>query len=107
MGLVPATVFWLALAAICFAGMSVPMMGGPRIAILQSAVRPEMQGRVLTLYRGLLQAMIPLGLAIGGPLADALDVRILFILGGTACILAGLAYALVPSILYLEDSPGH
>ena len=49
--------------------------------------------------------MVPLGLAIGGPLADAVDVRTLFILGGTACILASLAYALIPSILYLEDSP--
>jgi DHA3 family macrolide efflux protein-like MFS transporter len=103
LGVAPSTVFWLALAAICFVGISAPIMGGPRIAILQSSVPPEMQGRVLTLYRGLLQAMIPLGLAIGGPLADAFDVRLLFILGGTACILAGLTYALVPSILYLED----
>ena len=49
---------------------------------------------------------IRVGLAIGGPLADALGVRTLFVLGGVGCLVMGVVWAFVPTILYLEDHPG-
>jgi DHA3 family macrolide efflux protein-like MFS transporter len=103
MGLAPASAFWLALGGMAIAGLCIPIMNGSRTAILQSAVPPEMQGRVLTLYSSLMQAMIPLGLIIGGPVADVIGVRAMLIIAGCVCLAVVVFYALTPVILYLED----
>ena len=50
-GLAPANAFWWALAAIGLAGFMMPLTNGPIMALLQSIVAPEMQGRVFTLDR--------------------------------------------------------
>ena len=50
------------------------------MAIFQSHVPPKMPGRVLTLLVSAASVMAPLGLAIGGPLAEAFGVRMLFVL---------------------------
>ena len=102
-GAASATAFWLALAGIALAGFMVPLNGGPRQAICQSLVPPEMQGRFFTLSDSVHQAMAPLGLGISGPLADAFGVRIWFVLAALSCIAVALVRALIPSVLYIED----
>ena len=47
--------------------------------------------------------MTPLGLAIGGPVADAFGVRPLFIVAGAGCLLMAVVWLLTPAALYLED----
>jgi len=106
MGVAPASAFWMAIGGISLAGLCIPIMNGSRTAILQSNVPPEMQGRVITLYSSLMQAMIPLGLIIGGPVADLIGVRTMLIIAGFACLAVVVFYALTPAILYLEDHPG-
>jgi len=102
-GAASATAFWLALAGIALAGFMVPLNGGPRQAICQSLVPPEMQGRFFTLSDSVHQAMAPLGLGISGPLADAFGVRLWFLLAALSCIAVALVRALIPSVLYIED----
>jgi DHA3 family macrolide efflux protein-like MFS transporter len=103
MGFAPATAFWLALAGMLLAGLMVPVYSGPRLAIYQSCVPPEMQGRFFTLDDSLLQVMAPLGLSISGPLADVLGVRMWLVLAGVACVIIALVRGLIPSVLYIED----
>jgi DHA3 family macrolide efflux protein-like MFS transporter len=105
-GLIPANAFWLALIVMFFRTTMTPMIRGPVMAIFQSSVPPEMQGRVFTLLVSAVSAMAPLGLAIGGPLADALSVRALFILSGVGCLLISLVWALNPTIMHLEEESG-
>jgi DHA3 family macrolide efflux protein-like MFS transporter len=102
-GAASATAFWLALAGIALAGFMVPLNGGPRQAICQSLVPPEMQGRFFTLSDSVHQAMAPLGLGISGPLADAFGVRIWFLLAAFSCIAVALVRALIPSVLFIEE----
>ena len=52
-----------------------PITNGPFFAVLQSSVRPDMQGRVLSLVQSGSVAMVPLSLLVAGPVADALGVR--------------------------------
>ena len=84
----------------------IPMITGSILAFFQSYVPPEMQGRVFTLLVSAISTIASLGSAIGGPLADELGVRILFVVGGAGCLAIALVWALNPTIMYLEDHPG-
>jgi DHA3 family macrolide efflux protein-like MFS transporter len=105
LSLVPATAFGLAVVVMFFRTMMIPFIRGSVLAIFQSYVPPEIQGRVFTLIVSAVSIMAPLGLAIGGPLADAFSVRLLFALGGFGCLLIALAWAFNPTIMHLEDRP--
>ena len=102
-GLVPESAFWLALIVMLLRTMMVPLIRGSIMAIFQSHVPPELQGRVFTLLISSVSMMAPFGLAIGGPLVDALGIQALFVIGGIGCLLMALIWALNPAIMHLED----
>jgi DHA3 family macrolide efflux protein-like MFS transporter len=102
-GLAPAQWFWLAVGAMFFTGVTNPIVNGPVMALMQSLVPPEMQGRVFTVIQSVAAAMSPLGLAIAGPVADRFGVQAWFLLGGAVCVLLGVGAFFVPAIVHLED----
>lgn len=74
------------------------------MAVLQASAAPGMQGRVFSLVgssRGV--AMSPLGLAVAGPVADAIGVQVWILASGIACILTGLIGFLAPAITHLGE----
>jgi DHA3 family macrolide efflux protein-like MFS transporter len=103
-GFVPSNLFWLGVVSAFFAASMVPMVNGPVHAILQSAVEPEMQGRVFTLVGSLSSAMAPLGLIIAGPVADAIGVQSWYVIGGVACILMAVVGYSIPAVMNIEDN---
>lgn len=105
-GLVPADAFWLAMVAMFLRTMMLPMVRGSVIAIFQIHVPPDLQGRVFNLLLSSLSLMAPVGLALGGPLADAYGVPIIFVITGIGCMGIALIWLLNPSIMQLE-SEGH
>jgi DHA3 family macrolide efflux protein-like MFS transporter len=104
-GLAPANAFWLWISASFLRYLSNEMTFVPLGAILQSAVPPEMQGRVLTAQNSLFTAMAPLGLAILGPLGDLVGPRPLLVLSGAVVLLLLGLFVLTPSVRNLEDGP--
>jgi DHA3 family macrolide efflux protein-like MFS transporter len=100
---VPATAFGIALCVMFIRTMMVPIIRGSIISIYQTAATPEMQGRIFTLLMSATSIMVPLGLVIAGPIADAFNVRILFLLSGVGCLVLALIWVLSPRVLYLED----
>lgn len=105
-GLVPASGFAWAVTALFVAGAMNPLINGPLFAILQATVAPEMQGRIFTLVSSFASAMMPLSLAVAGPLADVVGVRPWYVVGGLVFSLIGLASFAVPAIVKLEEN-GH
>lgn len=103
-GLAPASAFTLALGGMFFGGFMNPMANGPLFATLQSTVAPEMQGRVMSLVGSGAAAMMPLSLLIAGPVADALGVRVWYVIGGLACAIIGLAAFAVPAIMNVDQN---
>jgi DHA3 family macrolide efflux protein-like MFS transporter len=102
-GLTPAGMFPLAIAAFFVVGVMLPLTNGPLFAIVQAAVAPEMQGRVFTLIGSVAAAMSPLGLAIAGPISDTIGERTWFLVTG----LMALVSYLIPAIRSIEDQhPG-
>jgi DHA3 family macrolide efflux protein-like MFS transporter len=103
-GLAPERAFWLALGSLFVAGFMNPLVNGPLFAILQATVAPEMQGRVFTLTGSLCSAMMPLSLAVAGPLAEAVGIRTWYVVGGAIFALIGVVSFSIPVIVHLEDN---
>jgi DHA3 family macrolide efflux protein-like MFS transporter len=89
-------------------GFMNPLINGPFFAILQATVVPDMQGRVFTLAGSLSQAMMPLSLAVAGPVGDLVGVRSWYVAGGAIFALIGAASFFVPAVVNLErNHNGH
>jgi MFS transporter, DHA3 family, macrolide efflux protein len=102
-GLAPAQGMGVALAGMLLAGVAMPIANGPLFAVVQGTVDPAMLGRVMTLIGAATSAAAPLGVALAGPLADAIGARFWFIVGGILCAgMAALAMG-VPAIAHLEE----
>jgi DHA3 family macrolide efflux protein-like MFS transporter len=102
-GLAPASALGLALVCMFFAAVMNPIVNGPLLAVLQTVVEPEMQGRVFTLISSVSMAMTPLGLIIAGPLVDVMGPSSWFVIGGVATVLMGVAAFFIPAIVRIED----
>ncbi|UCF27934.1 MAG: MFS transporter [Chloroflexota bacterium] len=89
-GLAHTVAFQLALAGIFIAGLMNVIVNGPAIALLQTLVAENMQGRVLSLVISLANAMTPLGLLLAGPLADRTGVNTMFILASLIFVISGI-----------------
>jgi MFS transporter, DHA3 family, macrolide efflux protein len=102
-GLTPATLLPMAIAAIFFTGLMMALTNGPLLAILQATVAPEMQGRVFMLVNSTAGLMAPVGLMLAGPLSEAIGVRFWFIAGGIVTLIAALVGVLNPVLMEMED----
>jgi DHA3 family macrolide efflux protein-like MFS transporter len=103
-GAAPVEFFSLVLAANFLIGFTQVLANGPIHAIFQSAIAPDMQGRVFSLISAGATAMMPLSLLVAGPVADALGVRFWYIVGGSICILMTLAALFIPAIMNIEQN---
>jgi DHA3 family macrolide efflux protein-like MFS transporter len=98
-GVAPSNMYMLAVAGMALFGFLNPLVNGPLMAVMQAKVEPELQGRVFTLLNAGAGLASPLGLIIAGPVADATNNQLWFILGGITTILTGLVTLFVPNIL--------
>jgi len=102
-GLTPAGLLWLALAANTLTGLVLPMTNGSYGAILQSTVAPEMQGRVFAFIGSAAMLVSPLGLVIAGPVADAFGIQLWFWVAGITCALMGIAGFFIHEVMHMEE----
>jgi DHA3 family macrolide efflux protein-like MFS transporter len=101
-GIAPANLFLIGLVGMLITGIMAPITNGPFFAIVQSAVPPEMQGRVFTVMGSLTAGMAPLGLIVAGPVADRVGVQAWYLLGGLACLFLMVFCLVTPAIMNLE-----
>lgn len=103
-GFVPADKFYLLLTANFIIGFTQVFANGPLMAIMQSTVAPDKQGRVFSLLGAGATAMMPLSLLVSGPIADQFGIRFWFIFGGAACILMTIVGVFIPAIMNVENN---
>lgn len=102
-GVMPAHLLLLAVGSMfCFSFLNA-IANGTFFASMQSIVPPEIQGRVFTLLMSLSAGMVPLGMAVAGPVADVLGERIWFVVGGISITVLGIAAFFIPSIMNVEE----
>ena len=102
-GIAPANFLMLAILGSVVLGTMVPIANGPIGALMQSIVRPDMQGRVMSLLNSGATAIAPLGLLIAGPFSDLVGIRVWFWAGGILCILIAVAAFFMPVLMNLEE----
>jgi MFS transporter, DHA3 family, macrolide efflux protein len=103
-GIAPSNAFWLALAGFFVMGVTIPIINGPAMALLQTIVRPDMQGRVLSLVGSVVIAMSPLSLLVAGPISDAYGIRVWYWIAGILCTLIAIIGFFIPAIMNVETN---
>jgi DHA3 family macrolide efflux protein-like MFS transporter len=86
LGFTTINLFPMVAACMFLIGVGVSFASAPLTAILNSVVAKDMQGRVFSTMSSVSSAMIPLGLAVAGPVADAFGVRIIYFVAGTVLL---------------------
>ncbi|MHB8806431.1 MAG: MFS transporter [Anaerolineaceae bacterium] len=98
----PASQFKLALAGMLITGVTNPIANGSLTAIIQSNVKPEMQGRVFTTLNSMASAMSPISMIIAAPVAEIVGIQGWFYIGGIGCIIMGLLGMFNPAMMNIE-----
>jgi MFS family permease len=80
--------YWAALVAVFFSGLAMTTSGISAQTLVQTAVAPEMRGRVMAFYGMVFRAGPALGALIAGWLATRMGFQLPVIAGAIACILA-------------------
>jgi len=101
-GVAPSNMFFLILVANFVIGVTQVFANGPLMAIFQTAIEPDMHGRVFSLFSGGATAMMLLSLLVAGPISDWLGVRSWYLIGGGLCIPVTLIPFSIPAIMNIE-----
>jgi MFS transporter, DHA3 family, macrolide efflux protein len=103
LALTPSSIFPLAIGGALLVGLMMPIANGPFFAMIQSIVQPDLQARIFSLIGSVGIAMSPIGLMVAGPVVDRFGIQVWFILGGSLCVLMGIASFFIPSVMNIED----
>ncbi len=108
-GLVPASGFAIAVAAMALVGLMNPICTGSLFAIVQSTVPHNIQGRVMSLLISLSTAAAPLGLALAGPIADRFGIGVWFAVAGAVMFAVAAVCLVTPAVREVEarGAPPH
>lgn len=95
--------FYYSLPTMFVIGFMVPKVDGSLMAIMQEKIDNEYQGRVFTMFGSILYLSTPVGLAIAGPVSDALGVQFWFVLAGILVLLTMSGGMLFKALRNIED----
>ena len=95
--------FQWAIVGMALSGLMQAMANGPILAIIQTNVEAEIQGRVLTLLEGILMAMTPLSLLVAAPMAKWIGVRGWLAFGAIGCLSMGASGFFIPALIQIEN----
>ncbi|MGI9221540.1 MAG: MFS transporter [Woeseiaceae bacterium] len=102
-GLSPASSTWIPATAMFFVGAAAALINGAIMAILQSKVAADYQGRLFTLLGSIAGAITPIALLLAAPVAELLGIRFWYIAGGIGCMLVAVVAAMIPAVTQMED----
>jgi len=102
-GLLPPSGYICAAFGSLLIGLSLPIINGTIVAIMQRGVRADYQGRVLAILGSGVAAMTPVGLVLAGPISELIGIQAWFLLGGSAMVFTALGSMFMPAIMRMED----
>jgi MFS transporter, DHA3 family, macrolide efflux protein len=102
-GIVPSNAFILGLIANSVVGFLLPIINGSFGATLQTAIAPDIQGRVFAFIFSAAMLVSPLALMIAGPVADRFGIQLWFLIAGISCILMGTFGFFSSDVMNMEN----
>jgi MFS transporter, DHA3 family, macrolide efflux protein len=103
--LMPSSLFWLAVFWWTLSGVTFSTGNAPLIALIQSQVPNQLQGRVLSLLSTVMGLAAPIGLGLAALLGEFIGVRGVFIAGGLVSASICLLGFALPDLLKIEEQP--
>jgi DHA3 family macrolide efflux protein-like MFS transporter len=103
--LTPVSLFWLAAIWWGLSGVTFSTGNAPLMALIQTQVPNQLQGRVFALLNTVMGIAAPLGLGFAALLGEQIGVRGVFVVGGVASAVICLLGFAVPSLLRIEETP--
>ena len=94
-GLLPVSAFWIFTGLLFIMGVANSISNIPYIAYIQKTIAKENMGKVLALVRSAMTLVMPIGLFVAGPLAEAIGVMKWLLLAGILMIIVGMICWLV------------
>lgn len=101
----PGSMLWLAALWWGLSGVTFSTGNAPMMALIQSQVPNQLQGRVIALLSTVMGLAAPIGLALAALLGDLIGVRGIFIAGGLLSAAICLLGFLSPSLRRIEEVP--
>lgn len=87
-------IFWLSMLILVPVGFSMMTQMSSSNTLIQAMVPDELRGRVMSVYSMMFMGMAPLGALLAGTLAGTLGAPETVALGGAACIVGSIIFAL-------------
>jgi DHA3 family macrolide efflux protein-like MFS transporter len=103
LALAPPSAILLAVGGALLFGIMNPITVGPFFTVIQSTVEPDMQARIFSIMSSVGTGIAPVGLMIAGPVADRAGIQLWFLLGGSLCVLMGVAGLFIPAVMNIEE----
>jgi DHA3 family macrolide efflux protein-like MFS transporter len=103
--LTPSALFWVSVVCWTLGASAFSAGNATLIALLQSQVPNIFQGRVISLLTTLMGLASPIGLGLVALLGAQINVRDVFIIGGSLAAAICLLGFLAPSLVRIEESP--
>jgi DHA3 family macrolide efflux protein-like MFS transporter len=95
--------FYIMLIAVGAMGLSLPIANGAMSAVMMAQVAPDLQGRVFGTIGSLAGIMMPIGLAIAGPVAERFGLQIWYLVAGFACVAMALLGLMLPDVVHIDE----
>ncbi len=96
------TVLWLSLLALPVVGAGMMVTMASTNTIIQTVVQEELRGRVMAFYTMAFLGTAPIGSLVAGVVADRIGPSRTVLLGGLACVAAGVWFAVrLPALRHL------
>jgi DHA3 family macrolide efflux protein-like MFS transporter len=109
-GLLPSDAYWWFVILSGLMAIAGAFFNSPLVAVIQKNIAPEQLGRVLAVFGTLTSFASPVGLLIGGPVADVIGIAPLFAISGAGMIAVILTALFFPRIHQLDrakEAPAH
>lgn len=103
-GLLPSDAFPLFVGLVCLMAAACAWFNGPLMTLTQRNVPDDKMGRAMGLLTAAMGLGTPIGVALGGLLAEAIGVAPFFVVDGIACLALGLVMYLPKSVRALDKA---
>ena len=102
-GLLPQDGFPAFIVLVAIMAIACAWFNGPTMTLTQRNVPDDKMGRAMGLLTAAMGLATPVGIAIGGVLAETMGIAPFFVVDGLACLILGLVFYLPKSVRSLED----
>lgn len=103
-GLLPSSAFPAFVVLMGVMAVACAWFNGPLLTLMQRHVSDEKMGRAMGLFFALTGLSAPLGVALGGALAETVGIAPFFLIDGLACLVLGLVLYLPRSVRALDKT---